>query len=92
MPNQFGIDYFDLEDAFSEQKEYMCSSDLKEFVEKYHLNLAMDGSFDVRSAFGSHDDAGQCIQYAARMVYGALPESEYLPMGRGKCGFYACFG
>lgn len=57
MPNQFGIDYFDLEDAFSEQKEYMCSSDLKEFVEKYHLNLAMDGSFDVRSAFGSHDDA-----------------------------------
>lgn len=34
MPNQFGMDQFDLEDALSNQKEYMCSADLKEFVEK----------------------------------------------------------
>ena len=34
MPNQFGIDTFDLEDALGEQKEYMCSPDLKEFIEK----------------------------------------------------------
>ena len=39
MPNQLGIDHFDLEDALSDQKEYMCSSDLKEFIEKNHLNL-----------------------------------------------------
>ena len=43
MPNQLGIDSFDLEDALGEQKEYMCSADLKEFIEKYHLDLSMDG-------------------------------------------------
>lgn len=58
MPNQLGIDQFNLEDAFSEQKEYMCSADLKDFIEKYHLNLAMDGVLNPRDAFGSHDDSG----------------------------------
>ena len=57
MPNQLGIDQFNLEDAFSEQKEYMCSADLKDFIEKYHLNLAMDGVLNPRNAFGSHDDS-----------------------------------
>ena len=57
MPNQLGIDHFDLEDALSDQKEYMCSSDMKEFIEKNHLNLSMDGSLNPRDAFGSHDDA-----------------------------------
>ena len=57
MPNQLGIDQFDLEDALSEQKEYMCSSDMKEFIEKNHLNLSMDDSLNPRDAFGSHDDA-----------------------------------
>lgn len=53
MPNQLGIDHFDLEDALSDQKEYMCSSDLKEFIEKNHLNLSMDGSLNPRDAFGA---------------------------------------
>ena len=57
MPNQLGIDQFNLEDAFSEQKDYMCSADLKDFIEKYHLNLAMDGVLNPRDAFGSHDDS-----------------------------------
>lgn len=57
MPNQFGIDHFDLEDALGEQREYMCSADLKEFIEKYHLDLSMDGVLNPRDAFGSHDDA-----------------------------------
>lgn len=57
MPNQFGMDQFDLEDALSNQKEYMCSADLKEFVEKYHLNLSQNGTFNPRDIFGSHDDS-----------------------------------
>jgi len=105
MPNQQGIDEFDFEDAFGEQEEFMCSSDLKEFIGKYHLDVTqylrddfsldfdddeedgedpfldvtfdlddlndpddedddLDGDdfddaeeFDVRAAFGSHDDA-----------------------------------
>ncbi len=69
MPNQLGIDYFDLEDAFGAQREYMCSSDLREFMEENHLNLSMWGSdlsddekldkdiFNPREAFGSQSDA-----------------------------------
>ena len=56
MPNQFGLDRFDLEDAFGEQKENMCSADLKEFIAKYHLDTNNDGYFNPRLVFGSHDD------------------------------------
>ena len=39
MPNQFGMDEFDLADAFGAQNEFMCSADLPEFIEKHHLNV-----------------------------------------------------
>lgn len=39
MPNQFGMDEFDLADAFGAQNEFMCSADLPEFIEKYHLSV-----------------------------------------------------
>lgn len=57
MPNQLGIDSFDLEDALSERKEHMCSEDLKELIDKHHLDLSRDGVLNPRDAFGSHDDA-----------------------------------
>ena len=57
MPNQLGIDRFDLQDALTEQKNHMCSADLKEFIEKYHLNLSQDGMLNARDTFGSHDDS-----------------------------------
>ena len=57
MPNQFGLDRFDLEDAYGEKKENMCSADLKEFIEKYHLDTNNDGDFNPRRIFGSHDDS-----------------------------------
>lgn len=57
MPNQLGLDQFDLEDALNAQKEYMCSPDMREFIEKNHLDLSMDGKLNPRDAFGSHDDS-----------------------------------
>ena len=57
MPNQFGLDNFSFEDAYGEKKENMCSSDLKEFVEKNHLALDQGDSFNPRLAFGSHADS-----------------------------------
>ncbi len=68
MPNQFGIDAFDLEDALTTQKEHMCSADLKEFIEKNHLDLSQDGSFSTRDAFGSHDDSDH-VYNTARAWY-----------------------
>ena len=82
MPNQLGIDHFDLEDALSDQKEYMCSSDLKEFIEKNHLNLSMDGSLNPRDAFRP------CIQYAESVVYGALLKSAHESLGWRTCRLY----
>jgi dipeptidase len=57
MPNQLGIDQFDLEDALSEKKNYMCSADMKEFINNNHLDLSFDGRLNPRDAFGSHDDS-----------------------------------
>ena len=57
MPNQFGIDEFDFEDACSNENEYMCSKDLKEFIEENNLNLSQDDHFNPRYAFGSHSDS-----------------------------------
>ena len=57
MPNQFGLDVFDFDDAYGAKKENLCSPDLKEFVEKHHLALDAHGPFNPRLAFGSRDDS-----------------------------------
>lgn len=60
MPNQLGIDEFDLEDALGEQREHICSQDLREFIRENHLNLSMNGEesfLNPRELFGSHEDA-----------------------------------
>ena len=57
MPNQLGIDEFDIKDAAEEKKNNMCSRDLEEFIKDNHLDLSLSGSFNPRDAFGSHDDA-----------------------------------
>ena len=55
-PNQFGMDAFDLEDAFGEQKAHMCSKDLREFIAENHLDLNQNGTFNPRDVFGSRRD------------------------------------
>ena len=69
MPNQQGIDFFDLADAFGEKKEHLCSGDLLDFIARHHLDrtvrvegetLAGDRAFDLRAAFGSSADADRC--------------------------------
>lgn len=59
MPNQLGIDEFDFDDAFGEQKDFMCSEDMREFIADNHLDLALEhGSlFNPCWAFGSHSDS-----------------------------------
>ena len=48
MPNQLGLDTLDLDDALGEQKEFMCSADLRGFIDKYHLDLSLDGALNPR--------------------------------------------
>jgi len=55
-PNQFGMDGFDLDDAFGEQKAHLCSADLKAFIAENDLDLNQGGAFNPRDIFGSHTD------------------------------------
>ncbi len=55
-PNQFGMDAFDLEDAFGQKKAHLCSADLKEFIADNFLDLNQDGRFNPRDVFGSRRD------------------------------------
>ena len=57
MPNQFGLDRFDFDDAYGEKRENLCSADLKEFTEKYCLYTGKDGVFNPRLAYGSRADS-----------------------------------
>lgn len=57
MPNQLGIDNFDLDDAFGKKKNHLCSADLREFIKDNHLDLSLGKKFNPRDAFGSHSDA-----------------------------------
>jgi dipeptidase len=81
MPNQQGIDWFDLADAFGERREHLCSADLIDFIADNHLDLMMDGAedkealrkvtdFDARAAFGSHDDADHAYNTARAWYMG----------------------
>lgn len=72
MPNQLGIDDFDLDDALGDQLGFMCSPDLGMWMDEHHLDLTMDDGlfddeddayasghrvFNPRDAFGSHSDS-----------------------------------
>lgn len=64
MPNQQGIDWFDLSDAYGDQKEHMCSADLITWIRGNHLDVSRSDEpletrtdLNVRVIFGSRSDA-----------------------------------
>ena len=63
MPNQLGIDSFDLADAEGEGLDHLCSPDLRAWMVDNHLDLTVrlegegTGRFNPRLAFGSASDS-----------------------------------
>ena len=60
MPNQLGIDHFDLADAEGAQVDHMASADLRAWMAENHLDLTLGGTgdeFNPREAFGSASDS-----------------------------------
>ena len=55
-PNQFGMDAFDMKDAFGAKKSHLCSADLLDFIRDNPLDLNQSGAFNPRDIFGSHTD------------------------------------
>lgn len=52
-PNQLGIDHFE----FNNPEDYLCSADLREFINQHHLDLTYSYEhFNPRYAFGSQRD------------------------------------
>ena len=41
IPNQLGLDDFDVEDALGDARNHMCSADLTEFIRENHLDRGM---------------------------------------------------
>ncbi len=94
-PNQFGMDSFDLEDAFGKKKAHLCSKDLREFIDRNFLDLNQDGVFNPRWVFGSHSDSDHVYNTPRAWFMGRYlcpkshtwdgpdaeftPESDYLP-------------
>ena len=73
MPNQFGLDNFDFNDAYGKKRDHLCSPDLREFMEQNHLytgkeDYSKDGCINPRLAFGSHSD-GDHIYNTPRAWY-----------------------
>ena len=63
MPNQLGIDSFDLEDAEGPGRDHLASPDLRQFLREHRLDLTLrhgstagDTAFNPREAFGSHSE------------------------------------
>ena len=63
MPNQLGIDSFDLDDAEGPGRDHLASPDLRQFLREHHLDLTVrhgstagDTAFDPREAFGSRTE------------------------------------
>ena len=89
VPNQSGIDSFDLEDALGEGISHLCSRDMREFIAEYHLDLSGDGTLNPRDAFGTHDDADRiyntprawsmCRYFNPRTFRRDSPDTRYLP-------------
>ncbi len=56
VPNQLGLDVFDLEDALGEQRDFMCSADLREFMASNHLDLTFDSDDADEACDGTLED------------------------------------
>lgn len=88
MPNQNGIDSFDLTDAFSERRDHLCSEDLPAFIRDNCLDLQMNPDpehFDARLAFGTRSDSDHVYNTprAWYMLQRLLPSSRGLYSGPG---------
>ncbi len=76
IPNQLGIDYFDFDDAFSDAREFMCSADLTEFIERHHLGRAAgtqggmnNGHLQPAHRVRHRHREGPYLQHASRLVH-----------------------
>lgn len=89
MPNQFGLDDFDFNDAYGEKRDNLCSDDLFNFMNDNYLALDLDGhAFNPRLAFGSHDDSDH-VYNTSRLVHGTIFQPKEQQVGWNRCRLHS---
>ena len=80
MPNQFGMDWFDFEDAFGDQDEHICSDDMLEFMKKYNLNLTNPEMFsdDPEEDGIDQDDLLDPFFFNPREAFGSHDDADHV--------------
>ena len=77
IPNQLGLDGFDLDDALGEGREHLCSADLRAFIADNDLDVTMrpDGA-----GFGAGaDGAGEVPhRFDPRALFGTRTEKDHI--------------
>ena len=78
MPNQLGIDYFDLDDALGEQRDFMCSADLREWMAQNHLDLTLAEQWGADGPLGGRGADGVCSRFNPREAFGSHSERDHV--------------
>ncbi len=77
MPNQLGIDSFDLADAEGDEREHMASSDLRSWMAAHHLDLTLGGS-SVGFSGTSTDESAVSSVFNPRHAFGSHSDSDHV--------------
>jgi dipeptidase len=75
MPNQLGIDHFDLTDALGDGREHLCSRDLADFLSEHHLDLDVPPAPAAGPA-GSGDAAVGHRVFNPRLAFGSHSDAD----------------
>lgn len=85
IPNQFGIDNFDLQDAFSAKKNNLCSEDLQQFIAENHLDLSINhgSSGSIKSSETGFLDLpvkpkSEELHFNPRLAFGSHDDADHV--------------
>ncbi|MBM6699180.1 C69 family dipeptidase [Bifidobacterium pullorum subsp. saeculare] len=75
IPNQLGLDDFDLDDALGEGREHLCSADLREFIRDFDLDVTMDAA---GPGFGAAPAGEGPRRFNPRALFGTRTEKDHI--------------
>ncbi len=77
MPNQLGIDSFDLADAEGPQRDHLASADLRSWMAAHHLDLTLGGG-SVGFAAAGDGPSGVADTFNPREAFGSHSDSDHV--------------
>ena len=78
MPNQLGIDEFDLADAEGACRNHMASADLRSWMAANHLDLTLNGSAGIGFSARDEETAQVSDVFNPREAFGSHSDSDHV--------------